>query len=53
MSDCVGADKDSMMNTQGINSGAHSATLKGKINALEVQTLTIIYITLGNYLRHE
>ena len=28
-------DKESLMNTQGINSGAHSATLKGKINALE------------------
>ena len=29
-------DKESTMNNQGINSGAHSATLKGKINALEV-----------------
>ena len=26
-----------MMNTQGIGSGVHSATLKGKINSLEVR----------------
>jgi hypothetical protein len=26
---------ESLMNSQGINSAAHSATLKGKINALE------------------
>lgn len=37
----VGLDKESMMNTQGINSGAHAATLKGKINALEVYSLII------------
>ena len=32
----IGIEKESLMNTQGINSAAHAATLKGKINALEV-----------------
>ncbi len=33
-------ESQSNYNTQGINSAAHSATLKGKINALEVIIMT-------------
>ena len=48
-------EKESLMNTQGINSGAHSATLKGKINALEVrQSASLITLCIiGNHQRHE
>lgn len=36
---CLVIEKESLMNTQGINSAAHAATLKGKINALEVRII--------------